>query len=110
MSQLDSLDEGGTILLQSADEVEFDERHERYRVSYDPSVDDTSLAVVTAVGVASQTDPTQLPPLYDAVDPTGLDTIFTETQADTQVTFRYSDFDVTVSSTGVVTCTPITAG
>lgn len=109
MSQLDSLDEGGRILLQSADEVEFDEQHERYRVSYDPSVDDTSLAVVTAIGAASQTDPAQLPPLYDAIDPTALDTIFTGERTDCQVSFRYTDFDVTVSGTGVVTCTPITA-
>ncbi|APX98221.1 hypothetical protein BB347_10845 [Natronorubrum daqingense] len=96
-------------MLQSADEVEFDEQHERYRVSYDPSVDDTSLAVVTAIGVASRTDPTRLPPLYDAVDPTALDSIFSEAQNSCQVSFRYTDFDVTVSDIGVVTCTPVTA-
>ncbi|NUB91577.1 hypothetical protein HT576_11185 [Haloterrigena sp. SYSU A121-1] len=64
-----------------------------------------SLAVVDAVASASETDPTALPPLYDAIEPDALDATFESSQpgATRRVSFSYSGFDVTVDGGPAVT-------
>ena len=77
-----------------------------YRLEYDPSVDDPSLAVVAAVAAASRTNPLELSPLYAMIDPSALDELCSSTRKNCRISFQYESFDVTVDSSGVVTCKP----
>lgn len=56
--------------------------------------------VVADVAARADVDPAELPPLFDAVDPDGLETIFAPTlSGDSRVgtvTFPYAGYDVTV--------------
>lgn len=65
-------------------------------------------AVVSAVAEADDSDPVDLPPLYDAINPDALNELFTsrsEPGVD-QVTFRYVGYDVVVHGNGDVRVTP----
>lgn len=67
--------------------------------------------VVAAVATATDTDPTELPPLYGVVDPDCLDTLFRATQtgfprAEGLVIFMMNGCEVTVDSNGTVDVTP----
>ncbi|ADB60221.1 hypothetical protein Htur_1333 [Haloterrigena turkmenica DSM 5511] len=68
-----------------------------------------SLAVVEAVASASETDPTAIPPLYDAIEPDALDATFesasSQPGATRRVSFSYDGFDVTVDGGPAVTVT-----
>jgi hypothetical protein len=58
-------------------------------------------AVVTAVADAEGVDPTELTqPLYDAVDPEALDTVFR--RSDGWITFEYYGYVITVDAGGTV--------
>lgn len=103
MSQIDSPDEEGEFTA-STEWVAFDEDEEVYRVAYDPAIDETSLAVVSAVATVSGTDPIDLEPLHDAVDTSALDRLFQPEDGprNCRMAFRFREFDVTVDSTGVI--------
>ncbi|QRV15714.1 HalOD1 output domain-containing protein [Haloterrigena salifodinae] len=64
-----------------------------------------SLAVVDAVASASETDPTALPPLYNAIEPDALDAMFESSQPGStrRISFSYNGFDVTVDGGRAVT-------
>lgn len=69
-----------------------------------------SQRVVAAVAEAHSTDPTELPPLYDAVDPDALDALFDrgnygERENPGRVVFMFADCEVVVHSDGEVTVT-----
>ncbi|WP_226040818.1 HalOD1 output domain-containing protein [Natrinema sp. DC36] len=74
----------------------------RYRVECDFALDDPSHAVVAAIGTLTQTDPLELDPLYQAIDPDALNQMVSATREECQVSFEYADFDVTVDSTGAI--------
>lgn len=57
--------------------------------------------VIQAVAVYSNTDPLELPPLGDAVDPDALDACIGR-MGDGQIDFRYAGYAVTVHSDGTV--------
>jgi len=65
-----------------------------------------SRAVVEAVADAENADPTELPPLFAAIDPDALDALFKPASEQTVVTgtvqFRYAGYDVTVHEDGSV--------
>lgn len=61
-----------------------------------------SHAVVRAVADADGVDPTDLPPLYAAVDPDALDAMFRGRTAGS-VTFEYTGYTVTVDASADVT-------
>lgn len=73
-------------------------------------VHDESLTgtVVAAVRSAADSDPRELPPLYDAIDSDALEDIFatmpgsTERRLDGRVVFLYGDYEVCVESGGTV--------
>jgi len=73
--------------------------------------DDPALATVEALAVARNCEPTDCPPLYDAVDPDALNALFDGTQPPAvEVSFTYAQFDVTVAGTGTVTVRPTDDG
>lgn len=69
-------------------------------ISHEFSGDQTaSNAVIEAVAAVSDTDPLELPPLYEAVDPEVLDALFEHGHAadsDLRVTFSYNGFTIAV--------------
>lgn len=70
--------------------------------------DSLSCAVIDAVAEAEGVDPTEIPPLYTAVDPEALDSLFQSPHAGGaagvgRVQFAYYGYDVTVSADGQVT-------
>lgn len=75
-----------------------------YRISYDAANTDTSYAVIAAVGAISQTDLLELDPLYSAIDPDKLDKLISGNGEAREATFQYSGFEITVESSGVITC------
>lgn len=103
MSRVDHPD-GGDEFTPSTEWVEFDEADGVYRVTYDPAVDETSLAVVSTVASVSGTDPVDLDPLYDAVDPAALDRLFRpdNRSESCRMTFRFCELDVTIDATGII--------
>lgn len=77
-----------------------------------PGVDSdepVSIAVVHAIAAHRDVDPTDLPPLYEWVDPDALDALFQPTRAGGprrgRLEFAYDGQTVTVDSTGEVTIT-----
>ena len=64
-------------------------------------------AVVESVAQRAGVDTTELPPLYDAIDPDALDAIFDHASQDSssgpRVTFSYGGFEVTVEHDGWLT-------
>lgn len=78
------------------------------RQRYEERADsDISTAVVLAVARASGTDPMELPPLYDHVDPDALDALVahnTERSAQTNlaITFLFTGYEVTIRADGEI--------
>ena len=73
-----------------------------YLVTYDDSSDDSlSSVVIEALAVVSGRDPISLEPLYTAIDPDALDSIFDSTAAGADrigtVSFPFGEFRVTVT-------------
>lgn len=67
----------------------------------DGQSDSLSRAVIEAVADAEDTDPIELPPLYDAIDPDALDSVFFGTKGDAvdgRITFTYHGYEVQVDS------------
>ncbi|PCR92650.1 hypothetical protein CP557_07460 [Natrinema ejinorense] len=73
-------------------------------MDYDPSIDNTSLAVISVVGAASQTDLIDLKPLHSVIDSSALDTLFSGSGEGYQVTFEYAGLSITVDGSGVIEC------
>ncbi|OVE85225.1 HalOD1 output domain-containing protein [Natronolimnobius baerhuensis] len=61
-----------------------------------------SVAVITAVANRQGCDPSDLPPLYDAIDPDALDAVFDSTRADGarqgRLSFTYDGHEVVIDS------------
>ena len=58
-----------------------------------------SVAVINAVSAVTGTDPVELPPLYETIDPDALNSLFEardRTGSSPRVEFTYNGFDVTV--------------
>lgn len=89
-----------------------------YVTTFDPASERASEAVVTAVAALTDTDPTDLAPLYDVVEPDAVDSLCDHAQwvGDDDIVHRlwfpYEGFDVCVRSDGRIRVleTPTTAG
>ena len=76
-----------------------------------PSTESISTTVVTAVAAVKDVDPTDLPPLYDAIDPDALNQLFRshhqhDAAAMGQVEFTFADCTVVIDGENQVTVTP----
>ena len=99
------------------DEITYDEDWGVYRASFDVDAVAPSHAVVCVVATMVDVDPTDLPPLYDAIDPDSLDRLTAGTAASAnagpdvavaavQVEFEYAGYSVRVGSTGSIEVRP----
>ena len=92
----------------SSDELSYRSRTTPLHVWHD-ALDAGSLSttVVTAVAKAADTDPTSLPPLYEAIDPDALDKLLggglgSSGSQDGYLTFTYADHSITVHADGEI--------
>jgi len=89
--------------------VQYDPSLDAYRLSHDWTTNQSlSTAVLSVIEVASSGSIEDLPPLYDTIDPDGLDKLFTTSPSDPsrthgQVTFPYEEFLVTITADGTIT-------
>lgn len=63
--------------------------------------EELSERVVQATAAARSTDPLELPPLYDAVDPDALGALI-EAMDDGEVVFSYDGCEITIGADGTV--------
>ncbi|MGQ3411161.1 HalOD1 output domain-containing protein [Natrinema sp. LN54] len=87
--------------------IEYDIETNTYRVQYDFASVEPSVAVVETLESITERESATLPPLYEVIDPEGLDTVLEHAQRTrhTQhltVSFRYHEFLVTVSGDGTI--------
>jgi hypothetical protein len=74
--------------------------------SYDDEADLLSVAVPELVAHVEGVSPTSLPPLYESIDPDGLDQLFAHRAASSVgIAFRYAGYTVSVSD-GTLSVTP----
>lgn len=104
MSNVDYPASVGTPLVESGQGIISDEADSTYRLPYDPSIDDTSLAVVGLVAAITETDPVELDPLHDTIDACALNQVVSGTREDCSVQFDYEGVRIIVEGSGVVTC------
>ena len=81
------------------------------RAQYDWSETAPSIAVVETVAEATDRDPTSIEPLYDTLDPAGLDTLLRSGgseggRVDVTVSFAFAGHLVTVYRSGEVVLRP----
>lgn len=91
--------------------LEYDPDTETYRGHFDPTERKPSTVVVLAVATVTETDPLDVEPLNDCLDPDRFDGLFAPTHDGTprtggQVTFSYAGYEVTVDSAGEVILAP----
>ena len=80
---------------------------ETYRTSFGPHSTSPSEAIVTAIASLTGDPLETLPPLYDAISPEALDTLFQPgrrgtTPPDACLTFSYLTYQITVNATGLI--------
>lgn len=72
--------------------------------TFDGDQSPTSLRVVRCVAVATDTDPTELPPLGSVVDTDALDDLYpVEDRGHCYMTFEFAETDVTIRPNGDIT-------
>ncbi|MFC7080169.1 HalOD1 output domain-containing protein [Halorussus caseinilyticus] len=81
-----------TTVLPSGVEIERDESDGCYRARYDSTEHPTSTVVVTAVAAVTETDPLDLEPLRESLDPDALTTSSGGRPADTSAKRDASSF------------------
>jgi len=93
------------------EDLDYDPESETYRVSFERETESVAMAVVWAVGVVSETEPTELPPLYSVCDPEKLEKVIQPpidepSNGDICITFVYVGHTVTVHNHGFVGVKP----
>lgn len=80
-----------------------------YRTTWDGDPESTPVhAIVTAVADATDTDPQDLPPLYDVVDPDALNSLFARPATTVRrVRLEYAGHEVVVRGSGEVHVHPV---
>jgi hypothetical protein len=98
-------------LLSTGTELEYDDADESYRLRLDETEQSISVAVVGAVAAVAETDPLELRPLRESIDPDALDDLFARTRGGLtresgRVEFSFPDYRVVVDATGVIEIHP----
>ena len=87
--------------------ISYDPETDTYRATFDSATVAPTVAVVEAMAAVEGADPTELRPIFDAIDPQGLDRICTESipperEGHRTVEFTYHGHQVRVQSLGVI--------
>lgn len=94
----------------TGDSLEYSDDSDTYSVEFGEGIEEPSEVAVTAVAAISGRKQDDLDPLYYAVDPDALDSLFQPTargnhRGDVEVSFTYHGFDVSVRSYGIIEIT-----
>jgi len=97
--------------LPADDGPEYDPATETYYAHYDWEDDgEPSRCVIETVAAATGTEPLDMEPLYDTVDPEYLDRVFEPrsgcSPSDGRITFRFQGCDVSVDTDGWTVVSP----
>lgn len=100
-----------TMVLPRGVEIERDESTATYRVRYDSTDELPSTVVVSAVAAVAETDPLDLEPLRETVDPDALDALFRQTpggrvRSSGCIEFHFAGHHVRVDATGDIEVSP----
>lgn len=102
---------GGGDIVESISAVEFDADDELFHATYDSACDSTSLAIVTVVATALDTELCALSPLQSTLDTEALNNLVSESSTDQgccdSISFSYEGFEVTVTGEGVIEAVPL---
>ena len=84
------------------------ESDDAIRTRYDWNTATPSTAVAETVAMATGSEPNEIEPLYDHIDPDSLDALVSprmvsRLEATNSVTFQYESYEVTVRSNGEIT-------
>lgn len=71
-------------------------------VLHTDSDEEVSTAVVRAIEEVTNTPVVESPPLYDAVDPDALDSLFRDRDTDGEVQFEHDGYRITATGAGEV--------
>lgn len=87
--------------------IEYDIETNTYRVQYDFASIEPSVAVVDVLEAITEREPAAITPLYEVIDPEGLDAVLEHAQRTRHnqqltVSFRYQAFFVTVRGDGML--------
>jgi hypothetical protein len=63
--------------------------------------------IVETIAAQTGRDPTELPPIYDAIDPDALSRFVESTDSTASIEFHYCGNEVTVSGSGAVDIAPL---
>jgi len=93
------------------EDLDYDPGSDTYRVSFERETELVAMIVVWAVSVVSETEPTELPPLYSVCDPEKLNRVMQPStdepsNGDVCVTFVYAGHTVTVHNDSFVCVKP----
>lgn len=96
----------------ASDNVTFEEATGTYQTEFGRDGRTATEAVVDKMSEMTQTDPLELPPIFDVLDPDSLNTLFngspsSQPQTETFVIFEYIGHQVTVKRNGAIRITPI---
>lgn len=99
-------DSDQSISVADIEAIRLDEEADEYVVRLDPTIR-PSIGIVQAVAAISETDPCDLTPLAERIDPECLDNLFDSLPEESQewatVSFSYASYQITVSATGKMT-------
>ena len=71
------------------------------QLTYELESEPPSEGVIRAVSILANTSPLALDPLYHAIDPAYLDGIFEHASPDTELSFTYHGYRITVTRTAI---------
>lgn len=81
--------------------AEYDATTEAYRASLGSAVDTPpTWAIIALASIVNQTDPLDMAPLYEVIDPDSLETLFRTASTGCRIEFMYAGLDVSLTSDG----------
>jgi hypothetical protein len=91
--------------------VEYDADTGTYRATYDSSTESVCMAIISTVAAVSETDPSELEPLYPVINPDALNALFSSKQdgrsrTGGEVRFTYCGYEITATSNSDVQVAP----
>ena len=97
--------------IEKREVLEYSAETDTYRASFDSSSESVCMAVISTVGVVSETKPMELPPLYSVCDPDALAALATPTvvgpsNGDIHVSFTFAGHEVTIHDYGIIAVQP----
>ncbi|QSG01767.1 HalOD1 output domain-containing protein [Natranaeroarchaeum sulfidigenes] len=86
--------------------LEFSRQSQSYRARYDRETCSADMAVVSSLSSVLDVDPIELEPIQYSVDTDALNDVVDHADDDTNVSFEFEGYEISVSTDGIVDLTP----